>query len=160
MQIIQAGTEFINQVRGKCVRVTESALLGYRGLSALLEATAVRYATENARNELRIVDETESEEQLVLFIEIDVHSSIEGVAMLEKMRRISEIGEKGANRIARRLRIQIQKGDCIGVQPIRGNYVQAASRHGIGTARWISPTSAKRIAHVHFRSNQPRGPRV
>jgi hypothetical protein len=53
-----------------------------RRLGALLECTAISNATENAGNELRIVDIAEPVEHLVILAEIDIEARIEGITML------------------------------------------------------------------------------
>ena len=73
------------------MRIAQRALLRVGGLVALLETAAVRYAAENAGNKLRIVLQTEPEEQLVLVVEVDVHAGIKGVGVLEEFRRIGVV---------------------------------------------------------------------
>jgi hypothetical protein len=57
-------------------------LVGLRSLDALLEGAAVRYATEDARNILRVIHVAEAVEYLVLVAGVEVRADIEGVAML------------------------------------------------------------------------------
>ena len=53
VQVVQARAHHVDQGRRERVGITQGALLRVRGLSALLEAAAVRYTTENTGNELR-----------------------------------------------------------------------------------------------------------
>ena len=63
VEVIQPGAGNVYRVGRKKVGTNQRTLLGHRGLIALLETAAVRHATENAWNQLRIVHEAESEEQ-------------------------------------------------------------------------------------------------
>ena len=100
--------------------VTQSALLRVSSLGALLETATVRDATEDARNKLRIVSQAEAVEELILFVEIEVHTRIKRIAMFEKVRRIGKVSEK---RAIRRSRIKVQEFDGIGIEPAGGNEV-------------------------------------
>ena len=63
----------------------QSTLLSQRGLVALLESAAVRYASENSGNELRVIHIAEAVEHLILLAEIDVQPGIKGVAVFVQL---------------------------------------------------------------------------
>ena len=58
----------------------QCALLREGCLVALLETAAVRDSSENSRNELRIVDIAEAEEDLILSAQVEVEPRVERVA--------------------------------------------------------------------------------
>ena len=89
-----AGAHDVDQVRAKSVRVANSALFRDGGLIAVLKTAAVGNSSENARDELRIISEAEAEEELVLLIEVNVHASVEGVAVFEQLRGSGVISEQ------------------------------------------------------------------
>ena len=63
------------------MRIGQRTLLGQGGLIALLESAAIRYASENPRNELRVVHQAEAIEQLVFLADIDVQTGIKRLAI-------------------------------------------------------------------------------
>ena len=107
VEVVQAGAHDVDQGRREGVGIAQRALLSVGGLIALLETAAVGHAAEDTGNELRIVDQAEAEEQLVLVVEVEVHAGIEGVAMFKQLRRSGEVGEE---RAVGRGRIEIQAG--------------------------------------------------
>ena len=68
---------------GPCQR----ALLPQGRLASFLEPSAVRDSAENAGNELRIIDQAEAEEGLILLTEVRVHAYIEGLAIFLQIGR-------------------------------------------------------------------------
>ena len=66
----------------------QRTLLCEGGLVALLEPTAVRDSSENTRDELRIVDIAEAEENLILAAQVEVEPRVERVSVLTQLRRI------------------------------------------------------------------------
>ena len=102
------------------MRVAQRALLSKGRLIAQLETAAIGHATKNAWNELRVIDQTEPEEELILFVEIEVHTRIKGIAMFEKVGRIGKVSKKRAIRWSR---IKVQEFDGIGIQPAGGNEI-------------------------------------
>ena len=64
----------------------QRTLLSVRGLIAFLESTAVGYASKNARDELRVVHITESEEQGVFLAKIDVQPRVKRIALFPQGR--------------------------------------------------------------------------
>src|ERR1700686_1829197 len=103
--------------------VAQLALLRVCGLQALLETATIGHAPENAGDELRVVVQAESEEELILIIEIDIQPGVERAAMFKQFWRIGEIREKVA---VGGWRIELQQTDGIGVQPIAGENVHPA----------------------------------
>ena len=97
--------------------VGQSALLCKRCLVSLLESASVCHATENARNELRIILVAEAVKQLIFVVCIDVEPRVKRVAMLVQFGGIGVVGEKSR---ARRIRIQIQQRDGIRIQSPSG----------------------------------------
>ncbi len=65
----------------------QCALLRQRRLRTFLEAAAVGHAPENAGNELRVVDEAEAVEDLILVAEVEVQPGVKSVAVLADRRR-------------------------------------------------------------------------
>src|SRR5262245_36418687 len=121
MQIVQTSASYVDQSRTESVGKAGSALLRVSGLVSLSEAATVSDAAEDSGNELRIVGQAEAEEELVLVAEVDVHARIKRVAMLEELRRCSEVTEE-----SRRgwVRVEVEQSNRVGVQPPRGENVQ------------------------------------
>ena len=63
------------------MRIAERTLLGIGSLITLLKPAAICDSTKDTGNELGIVRQAESEKQLVVLIEIHVHTGIESVAV-------------------------------------------------------------------------------
>src|SRR5580658_485413 len=108
MKIVEPSANLVNQSRRERVRIANRGLFGDGGLIALLEAAAVRDASKNTGNVLRVVHQAKPEEQLVLLVKVDVHPSIERVAVFVQLWRISVVREERAHRAGCRQRIQIQ----------------------------------------------------
>ena len=66
--------------------VPHRRLLGFRGLDALLERTAVRDAAKGAWNKLRIIHIAEAEEYLIFLSRIVVCTDVKGVSILSGFR--------------------------------------------------------------------------
>src|SRR5262249_38840956 len=111
VEIVQARANLVDEGGREGGGVAEGALLGDGRLRPLLEAAAVGDAAKDAGNELRVVDQAEAVEQLVLFVEVDVHARVERVAVFEQLGRSSEVGEERTNRVGRGGRIELQQGD-------------------------------------------------
>src|SRR2546425_7381476 len=94
MEIIQPSTEIVNQGRRKRMRIANRTLLSQRGLISLLETAPVRHTPENRGDELWIVPQAESEEELILLAKIGVHAGVKGVAVFPEFWGIGEIREK------------------------------------------------------------------
>src|SRR5580693_262586 len=127
VQVVQPSPGHVDQRRREGVCVAQSALLCESGLVTLLESAAIRDTAEDTGDELRVVHQAKTIEQLVLFVEVDVQASIERVAMFEERWRIGEVGKQRANRIRCRERVQVQQLDCIGIQASARDDVQAAA---------------------------------
>ena len=65
VKVVQSDARDVDRRRRKQVRVRQGALLGKRGLNALLEGAAVCDAAEDSGNILRVVDVAEAEEHLI-----------------------------------------------------------------------------------------------
>src|ERR1700693_1934150 len=123
MEIVKTGARHVHHGRGEHMGVRQGALWRERGLCTLLEAATVRYAAENARNKLRVVDITEAVEQLVLRVEVEVHPGIKRVAELGQLGRVSKIVKETA---ACGRGIQIQQFNGIRIQPVQRQLIKGA----------------------------------
>ena len=86
VEVVQPGASNVYRVGREEMGPDQCTLLSQRGLIALLETAAVRHASENAWNELRVIHEAESVEHLILFAEIDVQPAVKGVAVFRQIR--------------------------------------------------------------------------
>src|SRR5262249_29146875 len=86
MQIVQTCANHVDEAGTEGVGVAKSALLSVGRLVPLSEAAAVGYTAEDTWDELRIVGQTKTEENLILVAEVDVHSCVEGIAVLKQLR--------------------------------------------------------------------------
>ena len=100
--------------------IAEGALLAVRSLVAVLEATTISNAPKDAGDKLRVILKTKAEERLVLFIEIAVQASIEGIRVLIQLWRIRVVIEKVA---VRRTRVEFQEVDGVLVESAGRNDV-------------------------------------
>src|SRR6516162_9954531 len=124
------------------MRPSDGRLIGLRRLIALLESATIRYAPEDSRNKLRVIDPTEAGEHLVVRAEIDVATHVKGVAALVEFRRISKVVNQATRR---RIRIKIHERDGVRIEPTKRNLIQLArSNHADkvhGTRRTTSGSS-------------------
>src|SRR5215475_39750 len=95
------------------MRIAQCALLGVSSLSSLLETSAVRHATEDAGDELRIISKAESVEELILLVDVPIQARIKRILVFEQLWRSSKVGR---DRRACRRRIEIQKCNCVGIK--------------------------------------------
>src|SRR5271166_3116750 len=123
VKVIEPGMHLVDQRGRKCVGVDQCALLGKRGLIALLEGAAVRQATEDTRNELRIVLQAEPVENRIRGVEIDVQAGIKSVAMFVEFWRTFKITEERAGRVAGGKGVKIHQSDGVTVQTCRWELV-------------------------------------
>src|SRR2546430_15414360 len=107
--------------------MSQSALSREGRLRALEEATAIGDTSEDARNELWVIHQTESEEGRVLLGKVEVETSVEGVAIFLQDRRVREILKDTG---AIRLRIEVQQFNGIRIESVRRQDVEPAASKG------------------------------
>src|SRR6516225_1197448 len=123
MQVIEPYPSYVDQRGIERVGIGQSTLLRVGGLIALLETAPIRSAPKDAGDELRIVYVAKSEKELVLLIEVNIHSRIERIAMLEEFRGVAEI--VAAGRRSGRVRVQVEECDRILMNSSRRDHVQS-----------------------------------
>src|SRR4051812_39185243 len=98
VQIIQSRASYVHHSRRETVRPDQSALLGQRSLWSLLERSSVRYATEDSRDEVGVVNVAEPEKDLIFRAKIDIQARVKRLPVLLINRRNVVIVQKRRTR--------------------------------------------------------------
>src|SRR6185312_15523812 len=94
----KAGSELIDGARGEYMRVPRNGLIRFGCLQTLIERTPVGNSSEDARNENGIVGITETNEDLIVLLRVEVAADVELVAVLEKRRAVAISLQSGVGR--------------------------------------------------------------
>ena len=85
VQVVKPYVNHVNSRGSKDVGVADDRLTGLRGLKTLLEPSAICDTTEDAGDQLRIIDVAESTEYLIALGRIHVNPGVDSVLVLKQI---------------------------------------------------------------------------